>query len=65
MGSNERQEFIIMLLIEKKTEEDQKFYDWLYDNFNIEAFNERYKELLDDFLNRYALDTTEKSAKTN
>ena len=58
-------ELVIMLLIEKKTEEDQKFYDWLYDNFNIEAFNERYKELLDDFLNRYALDTTEKSAKTN
>ena len=58
-------ELIIMLLIEKKAQDDQMFFDWMKDNFNIEAFNERYAILLDDFLNRYALNKTEKSDKTN
>ena len=56
------QEFIIMLLIENRCYSfDFGFSDYLKGNYNIEAFNKRYKILLDEFLSDYALNKTEKS----
>lgn len=54
-------EFATMLLIEKKAQEDLEFYNYLLANSDKDAFNNRYKELLDEFLNQYALNNTEKS----
>ena len=64
MGSNDKQELIIMLLIENRVLSDSprdEFYEFLNKNYNLEAFNKRYMELLVKFLNEYALDNTEKS----
>jgi len=61
MGSNDRQEFIIMLLIENNCNHNEEFCNYFKKHYNIDKFNERYKELLDEFLNKYALDNTEKS----
>lgn len=55
------EEFITMLLLEKKCLEDTSFYDYFISHTNKENFNKRYKELLDNFLNKYALTKTEKS----
>ena len=55
------QEFIALLLIENSCFNDLKFSDYIKDNYNTKKFNNRYKELLDDFLNEYALNKTEKS----
>lgn len=54
-------EFITMLLIENKTISDKEFYSYMKENYNIKKFNNRYKELLDDFLKEYARNKTEKS----
>ena len=56
-------EFIVMLLIENRCIIDDNgiFIDFVEKNHNIEAFNNRYKELLDEFLKPYALNKTEKS----
>lgn len=61
MNTNDLVEFIAMLLIEKKAKEDDKFYDYFIINSNKESFNKRYNELLDNFLNLYAINKTEKS----
>ena len=58
-------EFITMLLIEKKCQESTVFYDYFVEHANKEQFNQRYKELLDSFLNKYALNKTEKSEKND
>ena len=55
------QEFIIMLLLERLSFKNEVFCKYLTKNFNTEAFNNRYKELLDNFLKPYALNKTEKS----
>lgn len=55
------QEFITMLLIENNCFNDLNFNDYLKNNYNLNKFNKRYIELLDDFLKDYALNKTEKS----
>lgn len=54
-------EFILMLLIENKVKGDDKFYEYFLKKANKKKFNARYQQLLDDFLNLYALNKTEKS----
>ena len=61
MGSREKEEFIIMLLIENNCFNNIKFSDYIKKHYNIDKFNNRYMELLDNFLNEYALNKTEKS----
>ncbi len=64
MGSNDRQEFIIMLLIENRSflaDDDGNFFNYLKERYDLEKFNKRYLELLDEFLKPYALNNTEKS----
>ena len=64
MGANDRQEFIIMLLIENRSycsEDKIAFYEHLKKHYDIDKFNERYMELLDEFMKPYALNKTEKS----
>jgi len=48
-------EFIGMLLIENKCNSDRDFHKYLLVNSDKDKFNERYKILLDKFLNLYAL----------
>jgi len=54
-------EFIIMLLLERLSIDDRDFDDYFKSNFNLDKFNKRYRILLDEFLNPYALNKTEKS----
>ena len=64
MGANDKQEFIIMLLIENRSycsKDEGIFYDYLKEHYDLNKFNDRYRELLDKFLNDYALNKTEKS----
>lgn len=64
MGNRENEEFIIMLLIENRAllENDrERFFNHLKENYNLEDFNKRYSQLLDNFMNQYALNKTEKS----
>jgi uncharacterized protein YutD len=64
MGANDRQEFIIMLLIENRSytsNDGDSFYNFIKEHYNLEKFNERYMELLDKFMKPYALNKTEKS----
>ena len=64
MGANDRQEFIIMLLIENRSycsDDKITFYEHLKKHYDIDKFNERYMELLDEFMKPYALNKTEKS----
>ena len=64
MGANDKQEFIIMLLIENRSyysDDERTFYNFLKDNYDLNKFNERYMELLDEFMKPYALNNTEKS----
>ena len=63
MGANDRQEFIIMLLIENRSfqQDEKRFYDYLKEHYDLNKFNERYMKLLDDFMKSYALNKTEKS----
>jgi hypothetical protein len=64
MGANDRQEFIIMLLIENRSycsSDKGTFYEYLKEHYDIDKFNERYMELLDNFMKPYALNKTEKS----
>jgi len=64
MGSNDRQEFIIMLLIENRSflaDDNGNFFNYLKERYDLEKFNKRYLELLDEFLKPYALNNTEKS----
>ena len=61
MSSREKEEFIIMLLIENNCFNNIKFSDYIKEHYNTDKFNNRYMELLDNFLNEYALNKTEKS----
>ena len=64
MGANDRQEFIIMLLIENRSllpNDDEIFFNYLKEHYDLDKFNERYMELLDEFMKPYALNKTEKS----
>ena len=64
MEENDRQEFIIMLLIENRSycsKDEGIFYEYLKEHYDIDKFNERYMELLDEFMKPYALNNTEKS----
>ena len=64
MGANDRQEFIIMLLIENRSllpNDDKIFFNYLKEHYDLNKFNERYMKLLDDFMKPYALNKTEKS----
>ena len=63
MEANDRREFIIMLLIENRSfqQDEKRFYDYLKEHYDLNKFNERYMELLDDFMKSYALNKTEKS----
>jgi len=64
MGNRENEEFIIMLLIENRAllqSDREDFLDYLKEHYNLEKFNERYTQLLDKFMNDYALNKTEKS----
>ena len=64
MGANDRQEFIIMLLIENRSycfDDKIAFYEHLKKHYDIDKFNERYMELLDEFMKPYALNNAEKS----
>lgn len=60
MSFSEREEFLIMLLIENKSKE-KEFCSYVKRKCDIDTFNARYMELLDKFLSKYALSTTEKS----
>ena len=53
-----------MLLIENRSyysDDERTFYNFLKDNYDLNKFNERYMELLDEFMKPYALNNTEKS----
>lgn len=65
MITSKEEEFIIMLLLENNCFNNIRFSDYLKDNYDTKRFNKRYKELLDDFLNEYALNKTEKSEEHN
>lgn len=54
-------ELILMLLVENKCLEHKDFYEYIDSNYSIIRFNNRYNELLDEFLNEYALSKAEKS----
>lgn len=64
MGANDRQEFIILLLLENNCFNNLQFSDYLEKNYDSKKINKRYKELLDEFLEPYALNKIEKS-RTN
>ena len=62
MSLEEGQEFIIMLLIENRSYiSDNGFNNFMEKHYDLEMFNERYRELLDKFMKPYALNNTEKS----
>ena len=60
----EMQELIILLLLENRSLQDNKgpeFSQYLERKCNLNILNRRYKELLDKFINNYALNKAEKS----
>ena len=62
MGQNDKLEFIIMLLIENRALGDNgDFLCFLKEHYDIKSFNKRYTQLLDEYMNQYALNKTEKS----
>ena len=63
LSFGEREEFIVMLLLENRClkREGENFHSYLSRHCDIETFNARYKELLEKVLTNYALNTTEKS----
>ena len=61
MNSEEKEEFIILLLLENNCYNNIQFSDYIKNNYDIEKFNKRYAILLDKFFNDYALNKTEKS----
>ena len=53
-----------MLLIENRSylsNDNGNFYNYLKEHYDLEKFNKRYVELLDEFMKSYALNNTEKS----
>ena len=65
MSFDEREEFIIMLLLENLSYRDKDFLNYMYNKYEAKVFNDRYKELLDKFLEPYALNKTEKSEEND
>ena len=61
MGSNDRQELIILLLLETKFHDSEDYHEMFKKEYNCDKINNRFNELLDEFLNEYALNNTEKS----
>lgn len=61
MTTERMSEFTIMLFLEQLVLNNRDFNDYLHDYYNVDKFNIRYRELLDEFLNDYALNKTEKS----
>ena len=61
MKAKERQEFIIMLLMENRSSFQDTFYEYLEENYDLGKFNTRYMKLLDKFMKPYALKKSEKS----
>ena len=61
MGSNDRQELIILLLLETKFHDREEYHEMFKKEYNCDKINDRFNELLDEFLNKYALNNTEKS----
>ena len=62
---SEVEEFTIMLLLENLAYRNKGFLNYLYDKYDAKAFNNRYRELLDKFLEPYALNKTEKSEEND
>ena len=62
---SEVEEFTVMLLLENLAHRDKDFLNYMYNNYEAKAFNARYKELLDKFLEPYALNKTEKSEEND
>ena len=54
-------ELLLLFSIEEKCEKDNSFYNHVVKFANPSKFNDRYSELLDKFLNQYALNKAEKS----
>ena len=63
MGSNDKQELIILLLLETKFHDREEYHEMFRKEYNCDKMNDRFNELLDKFLNEYALNNTEKSEK--
>lgn len=61
MTQERKCEFSIMLHLERLANANIKFAEHLHDNYDMDKFNKKYRELLDEFLNDYALNKTEKS----
>ena len=61
MGANDKQELIILLLLETKFHDRDDYHEMFKKEYNCDKINERFNELLDKFLNEYALNNTEKS----
>jgi len=60
----EMQELIILLLLENRSLQNnkgQEFSQYLEHKCNLNILNRRYKELLDKFIDNYALNKAEKS----
>ena len=60
MTEQEKNDLILMLLVENLAIHDSSFSSYV-NSLNTEAFNKDYYILLDKFLNKYALNKTEKS----
>ena len=63
MGANDKQELIILLLLETKFHDREDYHEMFKKEYNCDKINDRFNELLDKFLNEYALNNTEKSEK--
>lgn len=61
MGANDKQELIILLLLETKFHDREEYHEMFKKEYNCDKINDRFNELLDKFLNEYALNNTEKS----
>ena len=61
MGANDKQELIILLLLETRFHDRDDYHEMFKKEYNCDKINERFNELLDKFLNEYALNNTEKS----
>lgn len=54
-------EFLIMSHLEDKCNNEEDFFIYMDTYYDVDKFNGRYGELLDEFLNQYALSKEEKS----
>jgi len=61
MGANDKQELIILLLLETRFHDRDDYHEMFKKEYNCDKINDRFNELLDKFLNEYALNNTEKS----